>query len=197
MRNATITRETKETIIRVALNLDGKGKYEIETGIPFFNHMLELFSRHGGFDMVIKAEGDVTVDFHHTVEDVGITLGQALDQALGKREKIQRYGWAAVPMDEAFTLSSVDVSGRPYLILDFQPGSLSAGNFPLVLLESFFTALTTHAKLTLHIYPKKGRDPHHVAESIFKSVARALREAVSIDPRSEGVPSTKGRLREE
>ena len=198
MREATVNRTTKETEVKITLNLDGSGKCEVNTGIAFFDHMLELLGKHGGFDLYVQCTGDVEVDFHHTVEDVGIVFGSTVSKALGRREKIKRFGWAAVPMDEAFALVSVDISGRGYLVFDVDSlKNLYAGDFPLILLESFFTAFARSAEVTLHIYPKNGRDPHHISESIFKSFARALREAVSEDTKISDIPSTKGRLKED
>jgi imidazoleglycerol-phosphate dehydratase len=194
-REATIERKTSETAIRIRLNLDGKGAFNIRSGIPFFDHMLTLFARHGLFDLDLDAKGDIDVDFHHTVEDAGITLGQALSKALGDKAGIRRYGFAYVPMDEALVRAVIDLSGRPYLVYD-PPSSVEAigGNFSFQLVEEFLRAVSMSGAMNLHIEILAGRDAHHMAEGVFKAFARALDTATQIDPRVEGVPSTKGVL---
>jgi imidazoleglycerol-phosphate dehydratase len=187
-------RKTSETEISLSLGLDGKGLGKIKTGIPFFDHMLNLFARHGLFDLEVKAKGDLDVDLHHTVEDVGIVLGQALATALGKKEGIRRYGCAHVPMDETLARVVVDLSGRPYLELRGLNRRGRAGNFPAQLVEEFLRALSVQGGMNLHAEILYGRDVHHQIEAIFKALAKALQEAVSRDPRVKGVPSTKGRI---
>ena len=193
-RTSEISRQTKETRVRVAMNLDGTGKSAPETGVGFFNHMLDLLSRHSLIDLTISAEGDLEVDSHHTVEDVGIVLGQCLEKALGDKRGIHRYGWAIVPMDESLAQVAVDLSGRPAFgfHVNFQGGQI--GTFPTELVEEFFKALATTAKMNLHISVPYGTNNHHIAEAIFKATAKALRQAVSADPRNPDVPSTKGSL---
>lgn len=197
-RSATVERSTKETEISLSLHLDGSGKSEIGTGIPFFDHMLEGFARHGLFDLLVRARGDREVDFHHTVEDVGICLGQALQKALGEKRGIRRYGFALLPMDEALAQAAIDLSGRPFLALkteDLPPlALLHAGSFPVQLLEEFLRALSVHGMLTLHLEIRAARDPHHLLEASFKAVARALAMGVERDDRIVDVPSTKGVL---
>jgi imidazoleglycerol-phosphate dehydratase len=193
-RSADVSRKTKETRVRVALNLDGSGKSSPETGVGFYNHMLDLLSRHSLIDLTVNAEGDLEVDPHHTVEDVGIVLGQALEQALADKRGIHRYGWAIVPMDESLAQVAIDLSGRPAFVFNVQFKSESIGAFPTELIEEFFKALATSAKLNLHIQVPYGTNNHHIAEAIFKAVAKALRHAVSNDPRNPEVPSTKGSL---
>jgi imidazoleglycerol-phosphate dehydratase len=194
-REATIERKTSETSIRIRLNLDGKGASNIRSGIPFFDHMLTLFARHGLFDLDFDAKGDIEVDFHHTVEDAGITLGQALNKALGDKAGIRRYGFAYVPMDEALVRAVIDLSGRPYLVYD-PPSSVEAigGNFSFQLVEEFLRAVSMSGAMNLHVEILAGRDAHHMAEGVFKAFARALDTATQIDARVEGVPSTKGVL---
>ena len=187
-------RKTSETEISLSLGLDGKGLGKIKTGIPFFDHMLNLFARHGLMDLDVKAKGDLDVDMHHTVEDVGIVLGQALATALGKKEGIRRYGCAHVPMDETLARVVVDLSGRPYLELRGLNRRGRAGNFPAQLVEEFLRALSVQGGMNLHAEILYGRDVHHQIEAIFKALAKALQEAVSRDPRVKGVPSTKGRI---
>ena len=193
-RKARKYRKTSETEISLSLGLDGKGLGKIKTGIPFFDHMLNLFARHGLFDLEVKAKGDLDVDLHHTVEDVGIVLGQALATALGKKEGIRRYGCAHVPMDETLARVVVDLSGRPYLELRGLNRRGRAGNFSAQLVEEFLRALSVQGGMNLHAEILYGRDVHHQIEAIFKALAKALREAVSRDPRVKGVPSTKGRI---
>lgn len=193
-RTATVDRKTGETEISITLSLDGTGHPDIRTGIPFFDHMLTLFARHGLFDLVVLAKGDIEVDYHHTVEDVGITLGQALGKALGDKAGIRRYGSAYVPMDEALARVVVDCSGRPFLAYEAPRGVEAIGMFPFQLVEEFLRAVAVQAGLTLHVSILAGRDAHHMAEAIFKAFARALDVAVSRDERVKGIPSTKGVL---
>jgi imidazoleglycerol-phosphate dehydratase len=193
-RVATIARKTNETDITLSLNLDGTGAASVRTGVGFFDHMLDLLARHGLFDLTVAAAGDLQVDAHHTVEDVGIVLGQAIDKALGDKRGIARYGWAVVPMDESLAQVAVDLSGRPaYVSKVVFPGDL-IGTFPTELVDEFWKSVTTHARVNLHIAVPYGSNNHHIAEAIFKAAARALRAAVAIDPRQTGVPSTKGSL---
>ena len=193
-RKARKYRKTSETEISLSLGLDGKGLGKIKTGIPFFDHMLNLFARHGLFDLEVKAKGDLDVDLHHTVEDVGIVLGQALATALGKKEGIRRYGCAHVPMDETLARVVVDLSGRPYLELRGLNRRGRAGNFSAQLVEEFLRALSVQGGMNLHAEILYGRDVHHQIEAIFKALAKALQEAVTRDLRVKGVPSTKGRI---
>jgi len=193
-RTAEIARTTGETDVRLTLSLDGDGAGRRTTGVGFFDHMLDLLARHGRLDLTVAATGDLQTGAHHTVEDVGICLGQALDRALGDRRGITRYGSATVPMDEARASCAIDLSGRPYLAFEAQlpPGAIS--NFDHELTEEFLRALASNARMTLHVTVEAGTNVHHVIEAIFKAVARALRAAVAIDPRETGVPSTKGTL---
>lgn len=192
-RKGMFERRTVETEVFCALDLDGEGKAQVDTGIGFFDHMLESLSRHSLIDLELRAKGDLKVDFHHTVEDIGIALGEALKAALGQKEGIKRFGWAIVPMDEALVLLALDLSGRPYLGLEDRiEGTI--GGFDLELLEVFLSAFVTRGEMTLHVRVLSGRNKHHVAEAIFKGLALALREAVQKDPRRVGVPSTKGVL---
>jgi len=193
-RRASVERKTRETEIRVALALDGSGQYQVETGIPFFDHMLESLAKHGLFDLELRASGDLEVDLHHTVEDVGISLGQAVRQALGRAEGIRRYGHCLLPMGEAKVEVAVDVSNRPYLVYRVDLPNDRVGSFDVSLVEDFLWAFAQHAGLDLHVEQRYGRSPHHVVEAIFKGLARALRVALEIDPRAEGVPSVKGAL---
>ena len=194
-REAVIERTTSETSIRTRLNLDGKGVANVHSGIPFFDHMLTLFARHGLFDLDLDAKGDIEVDFHHTIEDAGITLGQALTKALGNKAGIRRYGFAYVPMDDALVRAVIDLSGRPYLVY-VPPSFVEAigGNFSFQLVEEFLRAMSVSGAMNLHVEILAGRDAHHMAEGVFKALARALDVATQIDPRVEGVPSTKGVL---
>ena len=194
-REAVVERKTSETSIKTRLNLDGKGVSNIRSGIPFFDHMLTLFARHGLFDLDLDAKGDIEVDFHHTVEDAGITLGQALTKALGDKAGIRRYGVAYVPMDEALVRVVIDLSGRPYLVYH-PPSPVEAigGNFSFQLVEEFLRAFSVSGAMNLHVEILSGRDAHHMAEGVFKALARALDTATQIDPRVEGIPSTKGVL---
>jgi len=194
-RTATLRRATKETQISVDLNLDGTGKAELSIGIPFFEHMLEQVARHGLFDLRIEAQGDLAVDAHHTVEDVGISLGQAMQQALGDMSGIRRYGHAYVPLDEALSRVVLDCSGRPGLEYHVQFPRARVGEFDVDLLAEFFQGFINHALVTLHIDNLRGRNTHHIAETIFKAFGRALRMAVELDPGMRGrIPSTKGTL---
>ncbi len=195
MRQASISRKTNETEISATVNLDGTGACRIETGIGFFDHMLDQLGRHGLIDLTIAARGDLHIDDHHTVEDTGITLGQAIRQALGERRGIVRYGHAYLPMDETLSRASIDVSGRPFLVFRTDFHTPKIGTFDTQLVREFFQAFAMHAGITLHIETLYGVNDHHIAESCFKAVARALRTAIAIDPRqSDAVPSTKGVL---
>jgi imidazoleglycerol-phosphate dehydratase len=192
MRTAKVERKTKETDIRLNINLDGEGKYAIDTSIPFLDHMLSLMSKHGLLDMKIKAKGDIDIDFHHTVEDIGIVLGKAMKEALGNMQGITRYGQASVPMDEALAMVSVDISGRPYLVYKVEiPKKSKIKNFDPDLIEDFLQAFASSSSITLHVISPYGRNTHHIIEAIFKALGRALRQAVAVDPRVKGVPSTK------
>ncbi len=193
-RKASLARKTRETDIQLELNLDGSGQYEIATGIAFFDHMLESFTKHGAFDLRLRATGDLDVDLHHTVEDVGIAIGQAIRQALGDAHGIRRYGYFVLPMAESRVDVAVDVSNRPYLVYRVELSNDRVGNFDVALVEDFAQALAQHAGLDLHIELRYGRSPHHAVEAIFKGLARALRAAVELDPRAPGVPSVKGVL---
>lgn len=193
-RTAEITRQTKETKIKLSLNLDGTGQSSPQTGVGFFDHMLDLLSRHSLIDLAVKAEGDLHVDAHHTVEDVGICLGQALEKALGDKRGIHRYGWAIVPMDETLAQVAVDLSGRPAFVFNVKFTGDAIGQFPVELVDEFFKALATTARMNLHVNVPYGTNNHHIAEAIFKATAKALRQAVSPDPRNPNVPSTKGSL---
>ncbi len=193
-RTATISRQTTETKIIVQLNLDGEGRYRILTGIGFFDHMLELFSKHSVIDLNITAKGDLHVDEHHTIEDVGISLGQALKKALGDKKGIQRYAFL-LPMDEALAEVAVDLGGRSYLVWNVAFKREKIGDMPTELFEDFFQAIADHLGANIHINLKYGRNEHHMAEAIFKAFARTIRSAVSIDPRTKGkLPTTKGKL---
>ena len=193
-RSAEITRTTKETELSLRVALDGTGAGKRATGIGFFDHMLDLLARHGRLDLEVKAVGDLETGGHHTVEDTGLSLGSALDQALGDRAGIARYGHAIVPMDEARATCALDISGRPLLVwsADLPPGAIA--NFDHELAEEFFRALAANAKLTLHVSVQAGTNAHHVIEAMFKALARALRAAVALDPTEQGIPSTKGTL---
>jgi imidazoleglycerol-phosphate dehydratase len=193
-RSAEIERKTAETEVTVTLALDGSGRGERETGVGFLDHMLDLLARHGHLDLDVRATGDLETGAHHTVEDVGICIGQALDQALGDRAGISRYGDARVPMDESRAACAIDISGRGLMVFDasLPPGSI--GTFDYELVEEFFRSLAMNAKLTLHVVVETGTNAHHVIEAMFKATARALRAAVALDPSERGVPSTKGTL---
>jgi imidazoleglycerol-phosphate dehydratase len=193
-RAASVERSTKETQIRLALALDGSGKAEISTGVGFFDHMLDLLARHARIDLTVTANGDLETGAHHTTEDVGIVLGQALDRALGDRRGIARYGDAMVPMDEALGACAIDVSGRPYCSFEADLPATTIAGFETELTEEFFRAVANNAKLTVHLRALEGSNAHHKIEACFKAFARALREAVSIDESESGIPSTKGVL---
>ena len=193
-RQARVERNTKETQILLQLDLDGTGVSKIETGIPFFSHMLEAWSKHGLMDLAVDARGDLEVDLHHTVEDVGLALGRALDEALGDKKGIVRFGHAYVPLDEALSRCVIDISGRPYLHYDVTFKARQVGTMPTELFEDFFWALVDHGRFNLHLDVLRGRNSHHIAETLFKATARALRMAVARDPGVTGVPSTKGSL---
>jgi imidazoleglycerol-phosphate dehydratase len=197
-RTAEITRSTSESTVSLSLDLDGTGTSEIATSVPFFDHMLTAFSKHSLIDLRVQSSGDTDIDVHHTVEDTGIVLGQALRQALGDRSGIGRYGDALVPLDEALAQAVVDVSGRPYLVHTGEPEGFAfhriGGHFTGSLVRHVFEAITMNAGITVHVRVLGGRDPHHIAEAEFKAFARAMRRAVEIDPRVDGIPSTKGAL---
>jgi len=193
-RSAQIHRKTGETDIRIALTIEGTGKSNIATKIPFFDHMLTLFARHSLIDLDVKADGDIEVDFHHSVEDTGIALGQAFAKALGDKSGIRRYGFAYLPMDETLARVVVDFSGRPFLEYRAPQSVASIGGFPFQLVEEFMRAFSVHAGCNLHIEILYGRDAHHMAEAIFKGLAKATDAACQIDPRVTGIPSTKGTL---
>lgn len=193
-RSASVSRKTKETEISAELDLDGSGSSEIETGMPFFNHMLEIFARHGLFDIKLKAKGDLQVDYHHTVEDAGLVLGQAFKEALGDKQGIKRFGEASVPLDEALSQVVVDLSGRPYLSYNVKIRPGRVGDFDTDLPHEFFQAFVNQLGMNLHIHVSQGDNPHHIIEACFKALARALEGATRIDPRIQGVLSTKGSL---
>jgi imidazoleglycerol-phosphate dehydratase len=195
MRKASVKRATKETNVEVAVNLDGEGTSSIATGIGFLDHMLDLLARHARIDITVNAKGDLHIDHHHTTEDVGIALGQALKQALGEMKGITRYADVHVPMDEALTRVAIDISGRPFLVFKVEFGRDKVGSFDTELVNEWFQAFAMNAGITLHVETLYGANDHHIAESCFKGLARALRAAVTIDPRAKGeVPSTKGTL---
>jgi imidazoleglycerol-phosphate dehydratase len=193
-RKAEVKRKTKETEIFLRLDLDGSGKYSVDTGIPFFDHMLSLLAYHSRIDLSLRAKGDIRVDSHHTVEDVGICLGEGIEKALGEAKGIQRYGMAMVPMDEALGSVALDLCKRPCLVFHVKLRRSRIGTFDLELVEEFFKALCNHGGITLHINLLYGKNSHHMVEAVFKGVGRALRESVSFDARSPYVPSTKGIL---
>ena len=193
-RSATLERNTAETRITVRLTVDGSGTSKIATGIPFFDHMLTLFARHSLVDLEVTADGDIEVDFHHTVEDVGISLGRAFSQALGDKRGIRRYGWAYVPMDETLARVVIDFSGRPFLSFHAPEKVEAIGLFPFQLVEEFLRGFAVHSAMNLHAEILYGRDAHHMAEGLFKALAKAIDQACQIDPRVQGVPSTKGVL---
>lgn len=193
-RIGTVSRNTKETQIEVAVNLDGSGQAEIATQVPFFDHMLDQIARHGLVDLNVKTVGDIEIDDHHTVEDTGIALGQALRQALGDARGIRRYGSAFIPFDETLAFAAVDVSGRPFLVFDAQFPKEKVGRFDTELVQEFFRALAFNAGITLHLKVHYGQNTHHMIEGLFKAFARALYDATTRDPRVSGVPSTKGTL---
>ena len=193
-RAAELERKTRETQVKVALKVDGTGHGEIATGVPFLDHMLESFARHGFFDLKVEAHGDLHIDEHHTVEDVGIVLGRAFRQALGDRSGIRRFGEATVPLDEALCSAVVDISGRSYLSYEVPVAQERVGNFPTELVQDFMKAFSDEAGINLHLHLRAGRNPHHVIETVFKSFARAMDQASSLEPRVSGVLSTKGTL---
>lgn len=194
LRVATLARKTKETDIRIELSIDGSGEYAIATGIPFFDHMLESFARHGLFDLRLEAKGDLEVDLHHTVEDVGITLGQAFREAAGSAAGIRRYGSCLLPMAEAKVEVALDFSNRPFLVYMLELENDRVGSFDVSLTEDFLYAFSQNAGIDLHVEKRYGKSPHHVVEAVFKGVARALRVALEIDPRQQGLPTVKGAL---
>lgn len=195
MRKATVARKTRETDITVSVDLDGSGRSDIRTGVGFFDHMLDQVARHGLIDLDIRAEGDLHIDFHHTVEDVGIALGQAIRQALGDMRGITRYADVHLPMDEALTRCAIDISGRPFLVFQAEFPRPKIGEFDTELVEEWFRAFAMNAGITLHVANLYGSNSHHIAESCFKALARALRTAIAIDPRrADAIPSTKGSL---
>ncbi len=193
-RSVEIVRTTRETDVRLMLNIDGSGRSEVKSGVGFLDHMLELFSRHSLMDLNVFCRGDLHVDAHHTTEDIGICLGQAYDRALGDRSGIRRYGSIILPMDEALVTCAVDLGGRPYWEWDVSFPTSKVGDFDTELVADFWQAVTTHARMNLHVWLHKGRNSHHIAEAVFKGVARAMMAACEIDPRVQGVPSTKGGL---
>ena len=192
MRTAKIERNTKETKVYVELNLDGTGDGVVETGIGFFDHMLELLKKHALVDLTVRASGDLKVDYHHTVEDVGLVFGKALDQALGDRVGLVRYGFASIPMDEALCETSLDLGGRPFLVMQCAMKHMFVKDFEVKLVEEFFRAVSVEARANIHLRQIYGDEAHHVCEGLFKSFARALRAAKAIDPLEKGVPSSKG-----
>jgi len=193
-RTATINRKTKETEISVTLDLDGRGTHEIESGVPFLDHMLTQIARHGFFDLQVSARGDLEIDAHHTVEDLGICLGEAFKQALGDKSGVRRYGRGSMPMHEALSAVVLDFSGRPFLVYNVPLPKAQVGNFELELVEEFFTAFCNHAGANVHVNLAYGDNLHHIVEAVFKAFARALDEATQLDPRVEGVLSSKGTL---
>jgi imidazoleglycerol-phosphate dehydratase len=193
-RNAKVSRKTKETDITVSLELDGNGQAQVDTGMPFLNHMLDSFSRHGFFDIQVRAKGDLAVDFHHTVEDVGLALGQAFKDALGEKHGIRRFGEASCPLDEALARVVVDLSGRPYLYYNVKIRPGRVGDFDTDLPHEFFAAFANQVGMNLHIDVPRGENPHHIIEACFKAFARAMDMATQLDPRVEGALSTKGSL---
>ncbi len=193
-RSASIERKTRETEVTIDFTIDGTGEYDVETGVPFFGHMLESFAKHGLFDLRLRAKGDLTVDLHHTVEDVGIVLGQAIRKALGDAKGIRRYGSQVLPMAESRAEVAVDVSNRPFLVYRVNLANDRVGSFDVSLVEDFLYALAQNAGLDLHVTLSYGQSPHHAVEAIFKGLARALREALERDPRQTGLPTVKGAL---
>lgn len=195
-RTAEVRRETGETKIELAIDLDGSGKASVDTGVPFLDHMLDALSRHSLIDLDVHARGDTHVDDHHTVEDVGIALGQAIDEALGDKKGIGRFGHAEIPLDEALVAVTVDLSGRPFMVYNVKIRHHKVGTFATELVNDFMLAFMNAGLMNLHINQRYGRNPHHIIEAMFKALARALKQAVTIDPRVSGVPSTKGSLRD-
>lgn len=193
-RTASITRTTRETDITISLNLDGTGKYHIDTGVPFLTHMLELFSRHSLIDLNVTCKGDIDVDYHHTTEDIGLVLGKCLNEALGDRKGICRYGFFMLPMDETRADVSIDLGGRPYLVWNIDNAERRILEFDVQLLEEFARAFCVEARMNLHVNQVYGREVHHAYEAVFKSMARALRMAVEADPRDKELPSSKGAI---
>jgi imidazoleglycerol-phosphate dehydratase len=193
-RTASLKRKTKETDIEIRINLDGSGVYRNRTGIPFLDHMLDLLAKHALFDLQVKCRGDLEVDYHHTVEDVGLALGDALNAALGDRKGITRYGWSLLPMDEALAQVALDLGGRPYLVYSLATKKRKIRDFDVDLMEEFWRAFATQARMNLHIAHLYGQEPHHALESIFKGVAKALLAACTRNPRIKGVPSSKGKI---
>jgi imidazoleglycerol-phosphate dehydratase len=193
-RTASISRKTNETNIQLSLGIDGEGKSELETGVPFLSHMLDLFAKHGQFDLTVQAQGDTEVDDHHTTEDIGICLGQALREALGDKKGIKRYGNAFVPMDEALAQVVIDLSNRPHLELRGEFPAQKVGTFDTELVHEFLWKLAIEARMNLHVVVHYGKNTHHIIEAVFKALARALDEATTIDPRVKGIPSSKGML---
>jgi imidazoleglycerol-phosphate dehydratase len=192
MRTSKIERSTRETKISLELNLDGSGEGSIDTGIGFFDHMLELLKKHALVDLTVKANGDINVDYHHTVEDVGLVFGKALNEALGDRKGIVRYGFASIPMDEALCETSLDLGGRPFLVMQCAMKHMMVKDFEVKLVEEFFRAVSVEARANIHLRQIYGDEAHHVCEGLFKSFARALRQSKSVDPLEKGVPSSKG-----
>ncbi len=193
-RTARVARTTKESDVLVELDLDGTGRSQVDTGVPFFDHMLDQLARHGGLDLMVRTRGDLEVDAHHTVEDTSLALGQALREALGDKAGIQRYGNAMIPLDEALALCVVDVSGRPYLVHNEPDLVELIGTYDTTLTRHIFESIVATAQITLHLRVDSGRNAHHIVEAQFKAFARALRQAVAFDPRMTGIPSTKGTL---
>ncbi|PIC62892.1 imidazoleglycerol-phosphate dehydratase [Sporosarcina sp. P13] len=194
MRREQILRKTGETDIEMDFSLDGTGQTDIQTGVGFFDHMLTAFAKHGRFDLTVKCDGDIEVDQHHSVEDIGIVLGQAFNKCIGTKEGIERFALVSTPMDEALSTASIDISGRSYLVFNVEGMKDKVGEFDTELVEEFFLAFTSNAKITLHINLNYGKNTHHIIESVFKSFGRALRVASTINPDIKGVPSTKGTL---
>ena len=194
MRSTSITRATAETSISLDFSIDGSGETDIQTGVGFFDHMMTLFTKHGLFDLKVKCDGDIEVDQHHTVEDIGIVLGQAFYESIGTKEGIDRYANVTIPMDEALSTVSIDISGRPFFVYNVEGLKDKVGEFDTELVEEFFQAFVSHAKVTLHINLQYGKNTHHIIESIFKAFGRALSAASKINPDVKGIPSTKGML---
>ena len=194
MRRKEMTRATAETSIKLDFNIDGSGETDIKTGVGFFDHMLTLFTKHGLFDLKVDCNGDIEVDQHHTVEDIGIVLGQAFNDSIGTKEGIDRYATISIPMDEALSTVSIDISGRPFFVYNVEGLKDKVGEFDTELVEEFFQAFVSHAKVTLHINLQYGKNTHHIIESIFKAFGRALSAASKINPDVKGIPSTKGML---
>ena len=194
MRKSSFERDTKETSIAMTLNLDGSGNCDANTSIPFMDHMLNLFAFHGLFDLKVKAKGDTEIDYHHLMEDLGITFGELIKKSLGEKKGIRRYGHACIPMDESLAEVTLDLSGRPYLVYRVNPAKGNLRELESSLFEDFFRSLSNHAMMNLHINVRYGRDLHHIFEAVFKAFAKALMNAVSVDPRMNKLPTTKGKL---